>query len=165
MADGDELESLPLLEDPFVLAVARGHALAARAPRRVGEDCLAGEKVILLEEGHCLRSQALQVCARVGARSPASIQATSLATLVQMVAGGLGVTLLPSLALRVELQRDPALVALAFRPPAPSRTLGLVWRRSSTRGAEMALLGRELVHPFRARAPKGPAVAAPRALA
>lgn len=162
--DGEEIESLALLEDPFVLATAKGHPLAARARRRVGEECLAGQRVILLEEGHCLRAHALKVCDRVGARSPESIQATSLATLVQMVAGGLGVTLLPSLALRVELQRDPALVAIGFRPPAPSRTLGLVFRRSAARRPEMALLGRELLAPFRARAERG-AVAVPRPLA
>ncbi|MFN7131115.1 MAG: LysR substrate-binding domain-containing protein, partial [Myxococcales bacterium] len=92
--DGHDLESLPIFSEPFVLAVPRAHPLSRAL--RVQQAALRGEEVLLLEDGHCLRDQALDVCRAAGARESAEVQATSLSTLVEMVAGGMGVTLLPA---------------------------------------------------------------------
>jgi len=137
------LEELPLLSDPFVFVAPAGHPLA-RAKTPLAESALAGEEILLLEDGHCLRAQALDVCRRAGAEVPGRIQATSLSTLVQMVANGLGVTLLPERALAVELRPDTGLVARPFKKPAPTRTLGLAWRPGSARAGEYRLLGQTL---------------------
>jgi len=138
--EGDDLEALPLFEEPFVLAVPASHRLA-RGHGAVSEAELAGEPVVLLEEGHCLRAQALTLCDAVGAREPGGIQATSLGTLVQMVANGLGITLLPASSLAVEARAGSGLALRAFAAPVPGRTIGLVWRRGSARGAEFRALG------------------------
>src|SRR5688572_15929368 len=91
-----DITAAPLFDEEFLLAVPRGHALASR--RRVRDGDLDGEEVLLLEDGHCLRDQALAVCRGTGATEAVQMRATSLPTLVQMVAGGLGVTLLPEMA-------------------------------------------------------------------
>jgi len=106
----------------------------------VRESALAGEALLLLEDGHCLRDQALAVCEQAGARESEGVRAASLSTLVQMVAGGLGVTLLPSSALATEA-RGRSVAVRPFRAPAPSREIGLAWRRSSPRGEEFRALG------------------------
>ncbi len=135
----DELETHALFPDPFVLAVPRGHRLAAR--KRVRESDLDGESVLLLEDGHCLRDQALAVCERAGASELGDFRATSLTTLLHMVAGGSGVTLLPSLALRGGATRGLRdLVTLPFAGTAPRRTIGFAWRPSSARGDEFQTL-------------------------
>ncbi len=122
------LAHAPLGRDPFVLTVPKGHALAkSQAPARV-ED-LEGHAVLLLDDGHCFRDQALAVCQRAAAPE-ASVRATSLSTLAQMVAGGAGITLLPKLALATE-NRARSLVARPFGPRGPSRHLVLAWRPSS----------------------------------
>jgi LysR family hydrogen peroxide-inducible transcriptional activator len=136
------LEELPLLREPFTFVAPASHPLAkARGPLR--EAALADQEILLLEDGHCLRAQALEVCRGAGA-APGRIQATSLTTLVQMVANGLGATLLPERALAVELRADPGLVARPFARPAPSRTLGLAWRPGAARAGEYRLLGQTL---------------------
>lgn len=114
--------------DPFVLATPRGHRLArAQGPLRASE--LRGEPVLLLAEGHCLREQALAVCE--GARAEElGFRATSLPTLVQMVAAGAGVTLLPSIAAPYEA-RHAKLALRRFARPEPSRTIVLAWRRGA----------------------------------
>jgi LysR family transcriptional regulator, hydrogen peroxide-inducible genes activator len=132
------LESFSVGREPFLLAVPSSHPLAKRRAR-VGEAEIRGESVLLLEDGHCLRDQALSICHEAGAREAEGVRASSLSTLVQMVEGGLGVTLLPASAAAVEGRGDLAL--LRFRAPEPSRELGLVWRRSSARGDEFRLLG------------------------
>lgn len=125
-ADLGDLVQAELGRDPFVVAVPPDHALArAQGPVRV--QALDGERVLLLDDGHCLRDQALAVCARGGAEE-LGFRATSLATLVQMVAGGAGVTLLPRMAVETEARR----AGLRVRPlasPSPGRTLVLAWRR------------------------------------
>ncbi len=137
------LEELELLREPFWFVAPSAHRLAKpRGP--IAEAALAGEEILLLEDGHCLRAQALDVCRRAGVETPGRIQATSLSTLVQMVANGLGVTLLPEHALQVELRSDTGLVARPFKKPAPSRTLGLAWRPGAARAAEYRLLGQTL---------------------
>jgi len=141
------LETLPLFEDRFVVALPASHRLAKR--RRLREGDLADETILLLTEGHCLREQALAACHARGADAIGDFRATSLATLVEMVSGGEGVTLLPELTVPVEARRrDLALVP--FEPPAPFRTIGLAWRAASGRAAEYALLAESLT-PARAR--------------
>lgn len=132
-AELGDVESAPVLRDPFVLATPATHALALGAePVREGE--LAGADVLLLDDGHCFRTQALAFCNQAHLRELA-FRATSLTTLVQMVAGGAGVTLLPRMAVATETRR----AGLGLRPlaePAPFRTIALVWRpRSALRAA------------------------------
>jgi LysR family hydrogen peroxide-inducible transcriptional activator len=138
-----DLVELPLYEEAFLFVAPRDHRLARDPAARVAEKALRGEEVLLLEDGHCLRAQALDVCRRAGAVAARRIQATSLPTLVQMVAGGLGVTLVPERARSVEV-RDASLVVKEFRPPVPSRTIGLAWRRGAAREEEYRLLARTL---------------------
>jgi LysR family transcriptional regulator, hydrogen peroxide-inducible genes activator len=144
------VEELPLLEEPFWFVAPSAHRLA-KVRGTIAEATLAGEEILLLEDGHCLRAQALEVCRRAGAAGPGRIQATSLPTLVQMVANGLGVTLLPERALAVELRPDAGLVARRFEKPAPSRTLGLAWRPGAARAAEYRLLGQTLAQALASR--------------
>jgi len=120
-----------IARDPFVLATPVGHPLAqARGAARLGE--LAGATVLLLDDGHCLRDQALSYCSRARAHE-ADFRATSLSTLAQMVSAGAGVTLLPRLALPTENRRGK-LAVRRFADPAPHRTLALAWRKSSPLG-------------------------------
>ena len=126
-AELGDLEHAVILRDPFVLALPKGHRLAKK--KVVSQKDLDDEQVLLLEDGHCLRSQALEVCKRAGAREM-DLRATSLATLVQMVAGSRAVTLLPELAVSVE-NRSAQLDIRRFSAPSPARTLVLVWRPRS----------------------------------
>jgi LysR family hydrogen peroxide-inducible transcriptional activator len=123
-----DLASEAIGSDEFVLAVARDHALG-KSKKPVRADELDGEPVLLLDDGHCFRKQALSVCAKAGAQELA-LRATSLPTLVQMVAGGAGVTLLPRMAVALENRRG-GLRVRRFVTPAPARTLALAWRRGS----------------------------------
>jgi LysR family transcriptional regulator, hydrogen peroxide-inducible genes activator len=123
----DDLDDHVIVEDPFVAAMSPGHPLARK--RRIALDDLEEETVLLLEDGHCLRTQALALCERAGAMET-DLRATSLATLVQMVSSGAGITLLPAIALDVENRR----AQLAIRPllgPPQGRTIALAWRRTS----------------------------------
>lgn len=124
-ADVARLPHVVLGRDPFLLAVPPGHQLA-REDGIVAESALAGESVLLLDDGHCFRDQALAACARGGA-AEAGFRGTSLATLVQMAAGGLGVTLLPRIAVDVE-NRGSTLHLRPFRDGGPARDLVLTWR-------------------------------------
>jgi len=126
------LEVEPLYEEPFVLAAPGTHALAKKAQVRA-ED-LSGETLLLLEDGHCLRDQALEVCSRVDVHEAGDFRGTSLETLRQMVAAGLGVTLLPELATEGPFAAAKNLALRPFAKPAPRRTLAAVWRKSSSRG-------------------------------
>ena len=96
--------------------------------------------MLLLDDGHCLRGQALEVCQTGGANEVGDFRAGSLNTLVQMVAGGIGITLLPRIALDVECLAPSSIVIRPFRKPEPSRTIGLVWRTKSPREHEFRLL-------------------------
>ena len=125
------LDSTVLYEEPFALAVPATHRLAAR--RRVGVEDLRDETLLLLEDGHCLRDQALEVCSRVDVHEAQNYRATSLETLRQMVAAGHGVTLLPELAIAAPIGATRGLEIRPFDAPAPSRTIGAVWRKSTTR--------------------------------
>jgi LysR family hydrogen peroxide-inducible transcriptional activator len=140
-ADIGDLPRVVLGKDAFVFAAPKGHRLSA-SRRPVKPEELEGERVLLLDDGHCFRDQALSFCARAGAEE-ASYRATSLATLVQMAAGGAGVTLLPSLAVDLENRRD-ALRVRPFAPKAPFRTLALVWRRNSALETTLKPVGEAL---------------------
>lgn len=135
--EGLDAATRALVEDPFHLAVPREHRLAAR--KRAKESDLEGEEILLLDDGHCLRDQALSVCQMAGAREHTEFRASSLGTLVQMVASGIGVTLVPEMAVASELRgSEISVVPFAGRPPA--RTIGLAWRRTSPRSEEFELL-------------------------
>jgi len=114
--------------DPFVLAVPKAHRLG-RSRRPVASEELADEHVLLLDDGHCFRDQALEWCGAAGTRE-LGFRATSVPTLCQMVAGGAGITLLPKLAVPVEGPHS-SLVIRNFKKPAPQRTIVLIWRRGS----------------------------------
>jgi LysR family hydrogen peroxide-inducible transcriptional activator len=126
-ADLGALEHAEVMRDPFVVAMPKGHSLAKK--KKIAQSDLDDQEVLLLEDGHCLRSQALAVCSKAGAHEM-DLRATSLATLVQMVAGSHAVTLLPELALSVE-NRGEQLEIRPFSAPIPFRTLALVWRPRS----------------------------------
>jgi LysR family transcriptional regulator, hydrogen peroxide-inducible genes activator len=125
----DGLEAAPLYDEPFVLAVPAAHALAERAK----VDDLRGETLLLLEDGHCLRDQALEVCSRIRVSEEQDYRATSLETLRQMVAAGHGITLLPELAAETPVGTARGLRVKPFVKPAPGRSIGAVWRKSTTR--------------------------------
>ena len=149
-AEIGDVEREVIARDPFVLATPPRHPLGtATAPARPAE--LRDGPVLLLDDGHCFRDQALSVCSRARARVRESeFRATSLSTLAQMVAGGAGVTLLPELAVPTEATR----VGLRVRPfaePAPHRTIGLVWRR----GCPLAPALRQVAATIRETYPKG----------
>ena len=138
-ADLGEAETVPLFKDAFVLAVPFGHRLASR--KRVSEKDLREEEVLLLDDGHCLRDQALSICDGAGACELGDFRASSLTTLVQMVSGGAGVTLLPEISLSVEVMPERRITTVPFGAQKPFRTIGLAWRPSSIRKAEFQLLG------------------------
>lgn len=129
-ADTQGLQTRSLFGEAFLVAMPERHRLATR--RRIKAADLAGEKLLLLEEGHCLRDQALEVCALAGIDEQ-DFRATSLETLRQMVAAGLGITLLPRLAAEGPFASARGLVVRPFAPPAPSRVIGAAWRRSTSR--------------------------------
>jgi LysR family transcriptional regulator, hydrogen peroxide-inducible genes activator len=132
------LESRELYREPFLVALPERHPLAAHDTVRVAD--LKGETLLLLEDGHCLRDQALEVCSRVGVREQQDFRATSLETLRQMVATGAGITLLPELAGRGAYRSARGVVLRPFARPAPVRHIGALWRRSSARRAAIDAL-------------------------
>lgn len=137
----DQLHVAPLFDEPFVLAVPRGHPLAGRASLAVGD--LDDRHLLLLEEGHCLRDQALDVCRLAGADERDGFRATSLETLRQMVAAGVGITLLPVLAVQPPVPPSPDIALVPFRRPAPHRRIAMAWRRSSAMGPFLEQLAAE----------------------
>ena len=134
-ADTKGLKTRSLFAEAFLVAMPEHHRLTAK--KRVKASDLRDEKLLLLEEGHCLRDQALEVCARVGTEEQ-DFRATSLETLRQMVAAGLGLTLLPRLAAEGPFASARGLVVRPFAPPSPNRVIGAAWRRSSSRGKAIA---------------------------
>lgn len=122
-----------LFEEPFVLAVPDDHPLARRKARLKLAD-LEDESLLLLEDGHCMRDQALELCQLAGAGEKVGFRATSLETLRQMVAANVGITLLPTLAIKPPVARTDNVQLLEFAGHAPSRRIALVWRKSSSLG-------------------------------
>jgi LysR family hydrogen peroxide-inducible transcriptional activator len=125
-----------LFEEPFMVAVPEQHELARRRSVKLSD--LNGETLLLLEDGHCLREQALDICARTDAQEKQDFRATSLETLRQMVASGGGITLLPQLASTGAYGNARGVVTIPFTQPAPVRHVGALWRRTSARGAAIA---------------------------
>jgi LysR family transcriptional regulator, hydrogen peroxide-inducible genes activator len=132
----DGLETRELYAESFMLAVPNHSTLAKKASVKLDE--LSGETLLLLEDGHCLRDQALDVCSRIDVRESDDYRATSLETLRQMVAAGLGITLLPELATRGPFGSGQGLTVKPFVRPVPTRSVGAAWRKSSTRTAAIA---------------------------
>jgi LysR family hydrogen peroxide-inducible transcriptional activator len=125
----DSLHSEFLFEEPFMLAVPESHPLAEQPSLKLSD--LSDQSLLLLEDGHCLRDQALEVCHMSGAGEKAGFRATSLETLRQMVAADVGVTLLPTLAVKPPVARARNLHLVEFRGHAPSRRIAMLWRKSS----------------------------------
>lgn len=138
------LVELPLFDEDFVLVTPRGHTLAGRAdlPREVLRDL----DLLLLDEGHCLRDQALDICREAGRvpGGPVTTSAAGLSTLVQLVGGGMGVTLLPDTAVDVEATRAVGLSTARFTGPAPSRRIALAMRSGAARQGEFEELAEAL---------------------
>ncbi|HET7932048.1 MAG TPA: LysR substrate-binding domain-containing protein [Rhodanobacteraceae bacterium] len=130
----DTLHAEFLFEEPFMLAAPEAHPLANRASLKIAD--LEHHPLLLLEDGHCLRDQALEVCRMSGAGERQGFRATSLETLRQMVAANVGVTLLPLLAVQPPIAHTGNVHLTPFRGHAPSRRLAMFWRRSSA------------IHPF-----------------
>ncbi|MEJ2790000.1 MULTISPECIES: DNA-binding transcriptional regulator OxyR [unclassified Pseudoxanthomonas] len=125
----DQLHTEFLFEEPFLLAVPESHPLAKRESLTLAE--LSQHQLLLLEDGHCLREQALDVCRLSGANEKSEFRATSLETLRQMVAADVGITLLPTLAVKPPVARYENIHLLGFSDSHPSRQIAMVWRRSS----------------------------------
>lgn len=133
LPDLGPFEQRALFDEAFVVALPPGHRLASRA--QVRREDLAGETLLLLDDGHCLREQALEVCGTGSALEAQDFRATSLETLRQMVAGGAGITLLPELATEGPFASGRGPVVRPFAKPVPVRHILAIWRRSSARGA------------------------------
>lgn len=133
-----DVDTLSLFDDAFLLAVPAADERPLRG--RVGIADVDQRRLILLEEGHCLRDQALALCSTTRGKAPAGLGATSLATVMQMVASGYGVTLVPEVAVDVEA-RDERVRLVRFTEPEPARTIGLAWRQTSPRKKDFVALG------------------------
>lgn len=137
-----DLETLPLFKDRFVY-VTRSEIPAGGETERVSHSTIDQSRLLLLEEGHCLRDQALQFCAAARsaiATGAPDLGATSLSTIMQLIANGFGATLLPEMALPAEIG-DRDVIVMRFADPEPRREIGLVWRRTSARKNDFILLG------------------------
>ncbi len=151
--DEQGLDGVDLYEEPFALVSPTGHDLAGSEPLHV-ED-LRDARLLLMEEGHCFRDHALEVCGVAGAVAHAKVRAASIATLIRMVASGVGATLVPICALESEAASVPGVVVRRFAPGhQPSRRIGLRWRTTSVRDEDMEALATL----FRAHAQNLPAL-------
>jgi LysR family hydrogen peroxide-inducible transcriptional activator len=136
--DHPDVETLPLAADRFLLAVPPDRTFGARV--RISPERIVNDRLLLLEEGHCLRDQALAVCNLQPAGAMNTFGVSSLSTVVQMVANGLGLTLLPEISIPHETARGNVKI-LRFANPEPERIIGLAWRRSSPRTDDYKALG------------------------
>ena len=141
--DTGDLYVRELFRDEFAFVAREGDS--AVREKSVALRSIDTGELLLLEEGHCLRDHALAACGPRRGRSESRVEATSLTTLIQMVEGGLGVTLLPAITLEAGILKGTRLVARPFSPPAPSRTLALVARRTSPRRRDADLLADFLI--------------------
>ena len=131
------VETLPLFPDRFFMAMANNNQSILMSP--LVETQMDADRLLLLEEGHCLREQALSICGTAGKRSLVNFGATSMTTLLQMVSHDMGMTLIPEMAIATETARND-LHIVPFAEPAPSREIGLIWRKSSGRLEDMTAL-------------------------
>jgi LysR family hydrogen peroxide-inducible transcriptional activator len=157
--DDAGLEGPDLIVEPFVLVAPTDHPLGIDEPVRASE--MYGASLILMEDGHCLRDQAMDVCARAGTPPATSVTAASVATLVRMVESGLGATLLPASALSAELRQGQGLVARSFGDSPPGRTITLQWRNTSPSRSWFGELGEALREHYLALNDTMPNVAGP----
>lgn len=134
----DKLMEAAAFDDGFLLAAPASSPYARRVP--ANPDLIAADDLLLLEDGHCLRDQALAVCRAIDPRRLRRVGATSLATIVQLVAAGQGITLVPRLAADTGVFADPRLKLLPFSKPEPHRSIGVVWRRRSPRERDFRAL-------------------------
>jgi LysR family hydrogen peroxide-inducible transcriptional activator len=134
-----DVETMKLFTDRFLLAMPKSRRIASRI--RATPDLLKQDRLLLLEEGHCLRDQALAFCSLRRVDNIDTFGASNLSTLVQMVANGLGFTLLPQLAVDLEGRRGD-IKLMRFADPEPRRVIGLAWRKSSPRKRHYAELGK-----------------------
>ncbi|MEQ1653176.1 MAG: LysR substrate-binding domain-containing protein [Hyphomicrobium sp.] len=132
-----DIETLAIFDDRFLLALPSSTKLTGRV--RATKELIQGDRLLLLEEGHCLRDQALTYCSLQQVNAVNTFGATSLSTIVEMVSAGMGMTLLPEVCLAVE-SRNRAIKLVRFADPEPSRSLGLAWRRSSPRAEDFKAL-------------------------
>jgi LysR family hydrogen peroxide-inducible transcriptional activator len=133
-----QVETMALFDDRFLIAVQRQAAQGwanSDLRARIGQ-----ERLLLLEEGHCLRDQALQFCHIANMQARKALGAASLTTIMQMVAAGHGITLLPELCAQAEVDRQ-RVALIEFPEDAPMRTVGLAWRRTSSRKSDFTALG------------------------
>ena len=135
-----------LFSDPFLVAVREDDPLSGSEEVTIAD--LAEREILLLEEGHCLRDQTLPLCERAGGEEVPGFRGSSLSTIVQMVAVGMGITLVPELAVERELGSTPALRTASFGAEGPCRTIGLAWRPTSAHGDEYRALGEVLVRAY-----------------
>lgn len=138
----DQTETTTLFRDPFHLACPRGHPLSTK--KQVFTRDLVGQELLLLEDGHCLRSHALEACKLRDMELAVPYQATSLHTLVQMVANGIGITLLPEMALEARVLAGTDVVTRPFSGDSVEREIGLMWRRRAARISEFELLAEHI---------------------
>ncbi len=131
--DNEAIATRPLFRDRFFMAMADNDSAVLVSP--LAESDVDADRLLLLEEGHCLRDQALAVCGAAGKRSLVNFGATSMATLLQMVSHDMGMTLIPEIAVATETQRN-AIRIVPFAEPQPAREIGLAWRRGIIEAAE-----------------------------
>jgi len=137
-ADLGDLHTVPLFEDPFMVVLSPGHPLAERD--EIKEEDLAKERLLLLEEGHCLRAQVLKLCEHAATEDLDILGGTSLTTLMQMVNSDMGITLLPQMAVEKEVASASGVIVKPMPEPRPYRTIGLVCRDKSPRAADFDAL-------------------------
>ncbi|MFO1128383.1 MAG: hydrogen peroxide-inducible genes activator [Rhodospirillales bacterium] len=137
------LAAIPLGNERLMVALPVGHPLAQRD--RIADADLEGQRLLMLEDGHCLRNHALTACGLAPGRPNEDLQGTSLGTLVQMVASGLGLTFLPEMAVEVESRLAPEVAIRPLAGQAPAREIALVHRPESSRRRDLELLG-EMLH-------------------
>jgi LysR family hydrogen peroxide-inducible transcriptional activator len=140
--DSEGVAAKPLFRDRFLIATSSNDTDILTSP--MTQENVALERLLLLEEGHCLRDQALAVCTSVKQRQLVNYGATSMATLLQMVSHGMGLTLIPEIAVRTEASRNNVRI-IAFADPEPSREIGLIWRRQSERRDDFEALAATII--------------------
>ncbi|MET0182707.1 MAG: hydrogen peroxide-inducible genes activator [Caulobacterales bacterium] len=136
------IETATVADDEFLLLAPKNHPLAER--NNLAPEHLRADELLLLEDGHCLRDHALAVCGSSPGRRISDVSATSLATLVQLVAGGMGVTLLPKLAADGGAAAGANVAVRPFAEPVVGRAIGVAWRAGSPRAEEAKMLAKLL---------------------
>lgn len=134
----DDFAEAEAFDDAFLLAAPNGSRHAERTPALA--EMIGADELLLLEDGHCLRDQALAVCSMIDPRRLRSFGATSLSTVLQLVAAGHGITFVPEVAIDRTLRSDQRLSLMRFADPEPRRTIGVAWRKSSPRAGDFQAL-------------------------